>query len=281
MPISPGGGFSPYDNLTTILNSARFRLNDKLKSLKAFSGKILEETDPSTQQAVNNAWREMQSQLSGLGVERFKGDIIIPNIPPITSQDPASTESMSWFEFFDGSNFQTTPILPSDLIIPLWMSCRPSGSNFQFPPADRPNMRNKVDGLDLTYKWNAYGGYQWEWRDEKISWPGFLVAVDFRIGYRKYLNDFNDIGTQRWWALPVPLIRCQDPFSKWLCYEFCLARGADGDAQEQMLAVAAACKDEAMDATKIYANDTAMKNQRDDVRRIPYGRAARGGGGYW
>ena len=64
----------------------------------------------------------------------------------------------------------------------------------------------------------------------------------------------------------------------WICYEFCMARSVDGDGQEQMLAVAAACKEEAEAATMIYANDTAMKNQRDNVRRIPYGRHGRGRG---
>lgn len=273
IPPQPGG---VYDSLSTILNSARFRMNDKLKSLQPFSGKILDETIPSTQQAVNNAWRKFQSSLSSCGVEKFKGDIVIPNIQPTTNLDPASRCSISWFNFFDGTNYQATPILPSDLVIPLWMSERRAGTQFPFPRPESPNMRNMTDGLTLTYKFQA--NREWEWRDEQIFFPGATLAVDFRIGYRRYLRDFVDVGLQRWWTLDVPLIRCQDPFSMWICYEFCMARSVDGDGQEQMLAVAAACKEEAEAATMIYANDTAMKNQRDNVRRIPYGRHGRGRG---
>lgn len=278
MPVSPGSGFSPYDPVTTILNAARFRLNDKLSSLYPHSGKILDETMASTQQATNNAWRAMQTDLSGLGVERFKGEVLIQNVPPTTNFDPASHQSISWTEFFDGTNYQTTPVLPSDLLIPLYMSERWAGTNFPFPPADEPNMRNKVDGLDHFWKNNALYNRQWEWREEKINVPGCIRSMDWLIGFRKYLQDFVDVATQRWWTLPVPLIRCQDPFAWHICAEFCFARAADGDSQEQMLAVAQECKALADAATKQYANDTAMKNQRTNVRRVPYGRGFRSSG---
>ena len=278
MPVSSGGGFSPYDNLTTILNSARFRLNDKLSSLYPHSGKVLDETMASTQQATNNGWRKMQTQLSGLGVEKFKGELLIEGIPPTTNFDPASHQSISWTNFFDGSNFQTQPVLPNDLIIPLWMSERWAGTNFPFPPASEPNMRNMVDGLDHFWKNNALYNRQWEWREEQINVPGCIRSMDWLIGYRKYLNDFVDVGSDRWWTLPVPLVRCQDPFSWHICAEFCFARAADGDGMEQMLVVAQECATLADNATKAYANDTAMKNQRTNVRRVPYGRGFRSGG---
>lgn len=276
MPISPPSPAGVYDSLNTILNSARFRLNDKLKSLQPFNGKILDETIPSTQQAVNNAWRKFQSALSGFGVEKYKGEVIISNVPPTTNMDPASKCSLSWFNFFDGTNYSATPILPSELIIPLWMSERTAGQNRPFPRPEEPNMRNMPDGLTLTYKFQA--NREWEWRDEILWIPGAIIAKDFRIGYRKYLRDFVDVGARRWWTLDVPLIRCQDPFSWAICAEFCFARAADGDAAEQMLAVAESCQDQADKAARTYANDTAMKNQRDNQRRIPYGRHGRGRG---
>lgn len=283
MPTIPPPIGTPYDGVTNILNAARFRLNDKLASLYPTSGKILDETMASTQQATNNAYRRFQDALCDAGVERFKGEVIIPNIPVVTNLDPASKCSINWFTFFDGTNYQTQPTLPGDLILPLWMSDRPavsSGPNpFFFPDVNQPNMYCQTDGLQTARKFQA--NRQWEWRQDTIFFPGSIIPVDFRIVYRCYLADFNDVGSIRWFQQAVPIMRCLDPFAWWICVEFASARAADGDATEQMLGVAADCLEQAVNATKLLANRDVMKNERDDVRRLPYGGGSRGyGGGY-
>jgi hypothetical protein len=277
VPVTPPVVGGVYDPAYSILNAARFRLNDKLKSLAPTSGKILDETQASTQQAFNNGYRRFQEKLADSGVERFHGQVDIFGIPPVTNLDPASQCSISWFQFFDGSNYWITPVLPMDLMTPLWMSERPSNTQFPFPRVDQPNMKCQTDGLQSARKYQRNG--QWEWRGEVIYFPGSTIAVDFRIRYRSYLPDLADLGSERWFNLAVPIMRCQDPLSWWVCAEFAAARAADGDAAEAMLQVAGECKEEAIEATKIYANRDVMKNQRDDVRRLPYGGGSRGRGG--
>lgn len=278
MPVAT----SPYPQANDILNSARFRLNDAMASLYPSSGKILDETTASTQQAFNNGYRRMQNQLADAGVSRFKSDIIITHIPPTKNFDPSSKQSISLFQFFDGTNFQTKPVLPNNLIYPLWMSerlsCALGGMNmFPFPPVDTPNMKLQIDGMETRTKF-SYNG-QWEWQEDKISFPGATQFVDFRIGFRTYLPDIIDVGDTRWWEQPVHVINCNDALSKWLCFEFAVARSVDGDATEQMSLVAAGFKSEAVEATKILINPDAMREERTNVRRVPYGR--RGGGGGW
>ena len=281
MPIFPSPGNSPYDSLTTILNASRFRLNDKLKTLVGVSGKILSETDQSTNQACNNGYRRFQDALCDAGCERFQAETIITGVPAVTNQDPASQCYISWFNMFDGNFSWTQPVLPNSLILPLWMAERPSGNNSVFPQPDLPNMRQMVDGLPMQAKQQRNGC--WEWRGDAIYFPGASIVVDFRIRFRAYLPDIVDSGTTRWFQQTVPIMRCQDPLAWWICAEFAAARAADGNSAQQMLAVAQACQSEAMNATKLWANRDTMQLERADVRRIPYGGGSRGQGvgGYW
>jgi hypothetical protein len=272
VPVAPPSSAGVYDPVTTILNTCRVRLNDKMPSLQAYSGKLLDETQATTQQAFNSGWRRLQENLAECGVERFKGDIVISNIPPVTNMDPASKCYISWVEFFDGTNFQTQPVLPSELVTPLWMSERPSNSNLPFPDPRCPNMKCEVDGMRTWPKVQC--NRWWEWRQERIFFPGSIIPVDFRIGYRLCMLDFVDIDNTHWYELNVPLRWCMDALAWWVVAEFCLARSADGEAD--MVAVAQGCEEKAMEATKRYANRDIMKNERVQVRRTPYGGGSRG-----
>lgn len=277
MPIIPPPSGGVYDTCNTILNACRFRLNDKIQLLAPTSGKILDETQASTQTAFNSGYRRFQEAASDLISERLEDETVIYAIPPTVNQDPASQCYISWFEFFDGTNASATPTLPNNLMLPLWMSERPNGANWPFPHPNNPNMTCFEDGLPMQqYKRNCNGC--WEWRGDKIYFPGSLIAMDFRIRYRAYLADIVDVGDKRWWTQDVPMMRCLDPLSWWVCAEFAAARSADGDASEQMLAVAAACEEKAMEATMRYANRDVMKNERNDTRRQPYGGGSRGQG---
>lgn len=269
-----------YDSATTILNAARVRLNDKIQTLVGVRGTILGETDPLTNQAFNNGYRRFQDGLVDAGSERFSGQVIISQVPIVGSYDPASQCSMSWFGMFDGVNNFSTPALPNNLILPLWMSERPSGSNSPFPSPNTPNMFCATDGLPMYPK--GQRNACWEWREDAIWFPGATITVDFLIRYRSYLADLVDVGTTRWFQQSVPIMRCSDPLSWWVCAEFAAARASDGSIGAQMLSVAAQCKAEAVEATKRWVNQEIQKNQRLDVRRIPYGSSSRGGGyGGW
>lgn len=266
----------PYDSTTDILNAVRFRLNDKIKSLYPTGGKVLLETTASTQQAFNTALRRFQDRISGAGVARMKTDIIITGIPVTPNLDPSSKCWISWFGFFNGSVELTGPKLPPDLRTPLWMSERwsstpvPGNSNlYCFPPANRPNMRMMTDGLNSQPKYQYNG--QWQWQDDRIYFPGSIFVMDFQLGYRKRIPDIVDVGNTPWWEQPVQIANCLDPLAWWVCAEFAAARAADGDASEMMLAVAQACKAEAMEATSLWNNEDVARVQRTTSRRRPYG----------
>ena len=269
MPVVPPVNLDPHENAYLVLNAVRARLNDKLPTLQAYSGKILEETQATTQQMFNSAYRRFQNELMDSGLEKFADETVIYKVPTVTNFDPASQCWMSFTQFFDGTNYQSYPVLPANLLIPLWMSERQNGVNLPFPPVNRPNMINALDGMTGTGKWirNRY----WEWRNETLYFPGATMLPDFRLRYRAYRYILNDVGSQPWFMQPIQILGSSDALAWWMCFEFATARMADGDASEMMANVQSVFKAEAQAATSLVVNQTVMKNERTNVRQIPYG----------
>lgn len=252
-----------------------------MPSLFPYSGNILGYTQANTQQMFNSAWRKFQDSLCDAGSKRFQQDIVIAGIPATTNFDPAVQNSISWFQCFDGDNYTTTPILPSDLVIPLWICERQADSLSRFPWPDTPNMDMFLDGLPMNQKY-AYNGC-WEWRGDVIYYPGATQDLDFRIRYRYNLPDILDVGATRWFQAVVPMVRCQDPLTWWLVVEVATAEASKPDAPAKVLALAQSAERAALEATKKYVNRDVMLDERTEVRRIGYGSASQsnGYGGNW
>ncbi len=276
MPILPPSGSAPYDSVTDVLNSARVRLNDKLNSLTPTGGTLLDNTDAFSHQVFNSAYRRFQMKLIALGSDRFSDEIVVEGVPAVGDTDPATQTYLDWFGFFDGQNSSTAPVLPEDLIMPLWISERWTEQNQTFPL--KPNMENMVDGLPAWTKQPF--NFFWQWRDNKIYMPGSLMSMDLRIGYAKRLPAILDSGGVRWFRALIPIPQCSDPLSWYVCQEFAIAR-APGDPKEQQLQSMAAkyFEDQADTATRLWFKPELSKNQRVNVRRIPRNRGARGAWG--
>lgn len=287
MPVIPPTPVSGvYDPVFFILNETKSRVGEQMPSLQPYTGNILDATQASTQQRMNNAWRNFQDSLCDAGSKKFQQSVVIEGIPPTHNYDPAVQSSISWFQCFDGDNYQLNPVLPSDLVTPLWMSERQSGTQDPFPGPDEPNMDFYIDGLPMYGQKYCRNGC-WEWRGEVIYYPGATQAVDFMIRYRKNLPDFVDVGSQRWFTQPVQMVRCQDPLSWWLVVEVATAASAIAGAPGNALQLAQSARLAAVEATKKYANRDVMLDQRTEAQRIPYNGGSRGqgvrygsGGGY-
>lgn len=277
MPSIPPPTSTVYDGAFSFLNAAKARVGEQMPSLYPYTGNILDHTQASTQQRFNNAWRKFQDSLCDAGSKKFQESIVIYGIPPTTNFDPAAQNSISWFQCFDGNNFTTTPVLPADLVTPLWMSERQSGTQDPFPYPDDPNMDLYLDGLPMSAQKYCFNGC-WEWRGEVIYYPGATQSVDFLIRYRKNVPDIVDVGNQRWFTQPVTLVRCQDPLSWWLVVEVATAVAALPNAPVNALALAQSAKLEAIEATKKYANRDVMLDERTEARRLPYNGGSRGQG---
>lgn len=280
MPVLPSPTSQVYDTATSILNEAKGRLAHAMPSLFPYSGNILGYTQANTQQMFNSAWRKFQDALCDAGSKKFYEEVLIEEIPVVSNQDPAIPNSISWFQCFDGDNYTTTPVLPSDLVTPLFISERLTGSGAPFPAWDtQPNMRFYTSGIPKNNK-QPFNGC-WEWRGEVIYYPGALQSVDFMIRYRKNLPDIVDVGNKRWFTEDVPMVRCQDPMAWWLVVEVATAEAANPDSPAKVLGLAQSARMEALEATKKYVNRDVMLDEYTEVTRIGYGTGSSQGSGWY
>ncbi len=202
--VSPTMSIAPVDNLNTILNAARTRLQSDMPTLYPVSGRVLDRTQAATQQGVNNAWRKMQESLANLGLTVLTDEVILLNVPAVTNLDPATQCRIDWTSYFDGTIntpgtddynavlkqyvFTGGPVLPSNCIQPLKIWERASGQNAQFPGEP---MEMILDGLPTFPKtsWNRC----WEWRNNAVWLAGSVMAMDLRIKFIKFFPDFADL----------------------------------------------------------------------------------------
>jgi hypothetical protein len=227
-----------YDIANTILNAARVRLNDRLDQLDALSGKLLENTQPWTQQAFNNAYRKLQEFLTAKGFERFIDDRVIQAFPPLATIDPSAEVWMNWAQCFDGLNLHNAPVLPDNFIQPRKLWERPASAGGAFLEMDR-----QMNGLPSVPKLDYM--LSWEWRGDKLYLQGARVATDLRIRYAAYLPDIADDPANQlnWFEQPVPIMRCQDALADYIVREVLIAReDSDGAAAMQASAESAAEK---------------------------------------
>ena len=244
----------PYDTVIAVLNAAKTRLNDAVETLQPTGGKILDNTQPFTQQVVNDAWRKLQEFLAELGYTGLKAETLFSNVPASVSTDPAIQVYIGYNGYFDGGSIQAAPVLPQNMITPydLWERAHSASTGLL------TEMDLVLNGLPSVPKlqWNR----QWEWRDDTLYMPGAMVATDIRLRYAAYMADFVDVGATAgpnqtantpWFNQPVPIMRCLDSFADYCCREISIARG-DPDGAIAFMASAQA------NAKLLVGRDTAQ-----------------------
>ena len=260
-----------YDSVAYCLHTAKVRMGDALDRLEAISGRIVSRTDAYMNQMFNASWRNMQDALANLGYSRLINRVIVGSLPVVTTMDPCLQVWLSGAGYFDGTNLQTAPTLPTDFTHPLRCSERPSGQNstdFQ--------MEKIVDGIPAVVKQvlNRY----WEWRGDAIYMPGAMQVNDLIVRYVNYLPDFTDSGMTRWYQGTVPIMRASDALGWFLCAELESARIAmthEGDHAQ-----VAAYEAKGVIACDRIMNRDVKADQRVNLRRQSRSGRLEGGGYY-
>jgi hypothetical protein len=217
MPISGGN----YDLVNDVLNSVRVRLNDDLTTLQPVGGQVLRNSQPFVQWAANTAWRKLQDFLANLGYELLKEETTFLNVPATGTTDPAVLNGWNYSGYTNGALTFPSFALPANMIYPLDLWERPSGSQAFMTEMDRV-----LNGLPAVGKqtWNRL----WAWHSDTIYLPGATVPTDIRIRFMSSLQDFLDntpLANTPWFAQAVPVQRSLDSLSAYICAEIQVARG--------------------------------------------------------
>lgn len=132
---------------------------------------------------MNLAIREVRRDVGIAGQPTFiRDNYLLLGLPPVNSNlgvgvmNPATQQSLSFVGFFDGVNMNPQFLLPADILQPLELWERLTGTVNPFSPMNeskgalRP--RNQVNAL-----------HDWEWRGNAIWFNGAILSRDVRMRY--------------------------------------------------------------------------------------------------
>jgi hypothetical protein len=256
----PSLGTTAYGTVEGVNNLARALVNDMLTST---AGEILTDAAPFTFPMLNMAADYFTRKLTSNGVKTFvKETLLTPitacNFPGLGlgGADPGQQVNISDAGYFDGSEENYPPNLPSDMLAPLDLWERTTGSLERWE-----EMHEYTDGLPSMVQGVRLRA--WEWRTEAIWMPGATQTNDVKLRYE---------GSSAQFATPndTVLIRgAQSALANYLAAVFVNSRNP------QAAASFSAAGDDFADMI-IRENTHAL--QRVTVTRKSYGRGGRRGG---
>lgn len=217
MADSPSVQTGTYPIAEDVLQLARSMINDMLRDV---NGRILTDTAPFTLIYLNAAIRKTQRYFANNGLENYiKDNVILTGIPPCTSTDPSTQVFISPTGYFDGTKMNAQPTLPSDLIVPLAVWERPTGTGGSFTPV------NPVRGDGLPSRTPGQTFDDWEWRNDNLNFVGCINQSDLKLRYEaaipRILSGANLAQTS------IPLRDAEDALGAGMCWRFAWARGSE------------------------------------------------------
>lgn len=178
MPVVPT---LPYSQASDITALVRALMNDQ-------GGQLY--TDSYLLPFVNSAYRQVQITLANVGMQTFTEDEYIMSIPAVTAVDPGLQVWVNFTGIHGNVTPADTPLLPQNLVEPISLWERPTGSTDIFVPM-----------YDLT----SHGGIQslpqvtnlryWEWRQDQLNFLGATAENDVRMRYKAGMTVFTIDGS--------------------------------------------------------------------------------------
>ena len=254
----PALGSSAYATCERVLNRIRMILNDS----EVAGGDVLTDTAPFTFEVLNGAFERVQIDLAVYGVETYAKEWWLIGVPAVTTLDPEArviiddTGTRIIYPSGVGNVFSLTPQLPVDLVVPLVLWERQSGTaNYTGPP-----MKQKNDGLlNMTQQTFLV---DWQWMDDGLYFRGALQVQDIKVRGEKQLPALVAVTD------PVPIRGVINAAAYRGAEIFCESRGGAVSPQ-----FAKNAEDEIFRLQQV----SVRRRQRKQVRRQPYsGRGGRG-----
>ncbi|MBA0088599.1 MAG: hypothetical protein HRJ53_26730 [Acidobacteria bacterium Pan2503] len=163
-----------YPIAENVMLFARAVINDMLRTA---AGAILVDSAPFTPVFLNAAIRKTQRYLAvnGLYSQVIDNAILTP-VTAVANQDPATQVFINQNGYYDGVSTHSNVVLPPDLILPLMVAQRVTGSGAQFIPMEpaKGPLMSRIPG--------PYFG-DWEFRGDGLYLNGSTNSMDLRIRY--------------------------------------------------------------------------------------------------
>jgi hypothetical protein len=249
---------SPYDNAEYITNLVRSLGNDAAQKL---AGNLLNDNQPYVLPMLNSGYRHLQRKLVLRGYQTLKKRSILYSVLPIADLDPGVQVSISYTGYFDGENNHATPLLPADLLMPMKLRERQTGSSLPYNPMylSRDGLPSRPQGIWLR---------DWIWINDQIVMCGATQENDIELQYAAFLPDLI--------LLPTPslvlIVRCENSLGYYMLAKWAESRGSP--LAGALFARGDECLKDIMAAEGLY-------KQRGNTRRRGYTGRAHGGWGWF
>jgi hypothetical protein len=218
-------------------------------------GDVLTDIAPYTFQLVNAAFERVQLELARVGVETMTAEAWLIGLPIVATVDPEArmviddTGTNILYPNGIGNVFSLTPQLPTDLILPLKLWERQTGTT-NFPvPMQQPN-----GGLFSMSQQTFL--VDWEWKADGLRTRGALQSQDMKMLYEKHLPILAAPSD------PVPIRGVVNAAAYQGAKIFTASRGG---------AILPKFEAEAAAEISLLQQISARRRQRKQVRRMPYG----------
>lgn len=229
MPVAGGSTSQNYPTLESILGLVRAIANDAFAGATntpgegqiltdLYQGTSTTNYNPQLLQCFNAAIREMYRSLRNVKAKALVRDnYVLENVPVVNGPlgasvpDPSVQTYLAFGGYFDGTNTTTSIALPSDMLMPLKLWERQSGTNDVFIP-----LREAPDGLDPVDQVDEFR--VWEWRENQINFIGATIPRDIRIRYMGVLPTFfptPPIASNYFTTTQIPILDCEESVA-WL-----------------------------------------------------------------
>src|SRR5271168_1345424 len=201
-----------------VLQLARASINDMLRTT---AGATLTDTAPFTVVYLNAAIRRVQRELANNGItSNIRDNVILTPVTPAATADPSVQVYISQLAYFDGVNMNPTPTLPNDLIFPLEVWERQTGSAAQFQPMTQPQ-----EGLASRIPGSYLG--QWEWREDRINMNGSTLTEDLRLRYEASLARITiPVAPLTYGSISIPIVDAEDALAAAVTLQYARTRGS-------------------------------------------------------
>lgn len=209
---------STYPTAEDSITLARALSNDMLVST---AGETLTDNAPFAISYLNAAQRKLQRYLANNGLNsNVKDNVILTPLTacPLTS-DPSVQVSIGANGYFDGVSVHANPSLPLDLILPLKLWERQTGSNGNFVEMTQPE-----ESLPSRIPKQFFG--QWEFRGDAIYMTGSTISEDLRLRYEASLPAIATAQNQDLSKVIIPIRDGLDALACYIVEVFAFARGS-------------------------------------------------------
>ena len=256
MPIVPG---TPFDSVQSVLQQAIVKCNDAASGF-GIQGDILNASQPGTIPLINGRYRYLQDRLQAAGVETFSKYEHIYGITPAATSSASTQLTIDYQGYWDGQTKNAAIKLPSDMIKPLELWERESGTDLWVP------MKQAADSISTRPQTMRFS--IWDFEADTLYLPPATTTNDIKMKNIVYAPDITTMQSQ------ILIIRSQEAMACLIAAEAAASRGS--------LEMGAYFSEKAEEAIQAIIARTARKESYAAYNRLPFRRrSGRGGrGGY-